>query len=170
MAYPNNITSPVSVALRLPAVPNVSDISLFQELLELYNSVQLLQSGIDLVSRSTHIADATLTYGQCVGTYLNAGTSHTRLASASATPIPACGICIDYGGTTSGNIGNIAFSGKVPNLTGLTIGAIYYLSDTVAGGMQTTKPVGAGKIVQPIGYAIDATTLWLNPTLLYTQL
>jgi hypothetical protein len=51
----------------------------------------------------------------------------------------------------------VQMSGTVPGFTGLTPGAVYYLSSTVGGGISTT-PVGA-----PIGVAVSATELFLLP-------
>lgn len=44
----------------------------------------------------------------------------------------------------------------------LTVGALYFLSPTVAGGLTTTPPVSAGQVVLHIGTAIDTTTLLLS--------
>lgn len=53
--------------------------------------------------------------------------------------------------------------GTITGLSGLTIGARYYLS-TTAGLITTTAPTTAGHIVQYIGYAISATELIFEPS------
>lgn len=159
------------IELNLPIHPSgITDPVLYEELILLYGAVQALQAGIDSLVRGKGIYDATITYGRVVNILDTAGVSHVRLASASAPPYPALGFCPTLAGVASGTPGEVQTIGKITNLTGLTPGAIYYLSDTTPGSYQTTKPVGAGKIVQPVGFALDATTLYFKPTLLYTQL
>lgn len=46
--------------------------------------------------------------------------------------------------------------------TGLTAGAVYYLS-TTAGTRTTVAPSGTGDIVRVIGYGISTTRLWFDP-------
>jgi len=58
----------------------------------------------------------------------------------------------------SGSTGDVTLFGEVDFLSGLTPGETYYLSDTVAGGLETTPPAIAVKI----GEAISATTLLLD--------
>lgn len=53
----------------------------------------------------------------------------------------------------------IFFEGRNTALTGLTIGARYYLSDSVAGGLTATPVVGVGKKHQYLGSAVTATSL-----------
>jgi hypothetical protein len=47
-------------------------------------------------------------------------------------------------------------------MSGLTPGAKYFLA-TTAGGVSATAPSGSGNVVQPVGVAINATTLSFNP-------
>lgn len=53
----------------------------------------------------------------------------------------------------------VYFEGRVTGLTGLTVGARYYLSDSTAGGITATPVSGAGKLHQYIGRAVTATTI-----------
>jgi hypothetical protein len=60
--------------------------------------------------------------------------------------------------------GTVTFEGIITGFSGLTVGATYYLSDTVAGGISATPPTaGAGKINQQIGVAISATEISFEP-------
>lgn len=53
--------------------------------------------------------------------------------------------------------------------TGLTAGAIYYLSET-AGGITTTAPTTSGAIVRVIGKALSTTVLYFNPSNTWVEL
>lgn len=64
----------------------------------------------------------------------------------------------------NGANGTVSFEGIVTGLSGLTVGATYYLSDTIAGGLSATPPTaGVGKINQEVGVAISATELSFEP-------
>ena len=155
----------------LPQNPNpTGNFTTDVEFKKLYSAIQALQIGIDAVNSGIATYTFTASYGQLVNVYDNAGVSSAQLASASTTPLPALGFCSTFSGVTSGYPGIIKCIGVIQGLSGLTPGAIYYLSDVTPGGFIATKPVGAGKIVQAIGVALDAATLYFNPTLMYTQL
>lgn len=67
-------------------------------------------------------------------------------------------------GITAAATGTAYFgSGIISGLSGLTPGAKYYLSATTPGGIATTKPSGAGDIIQQIGVALSATELYFEP-------
>jgi hypothetical protein len=53
----------------------------------------------------------------------------------------------------------IYFEGRNTALTGLTVGARYYLSDTTPGGVTTTPVTGSGKKHQYLGKAVTTTSL-----------
>lgn len=55
------------------------------------------------------------------------------------------------------------FEGRNTGLTGLTVGARYYLSDSTPGGVTSTPVAGAGKVHQFLGYAVSATTIAFEP-------
>lgn len=60
--------------------------------------------------------------------------------------------------------GTVFFEGIITGFSGLTPGARYFLSDSVAGGITATAvAAGAGKICQEVGVAISATTLSFEP-------
>jgi hypothetical protein len=60
------------------------------------------------------------------------------------------------GNTTTGNDDDIITNGIVDGFSGLTVGELYYLSDTA--GAITTTPSSTN--VQPLGRAYSATELW----------
>lgn len=60
---------------------------------------------------------------------------------------------------TLGNPAVVYFEGTITGLTGLTIGATYFLDDATAGGITATAPVGTNKLRQVVGTAISATEL-----------
>ncbi len=57
----------------------------------------------------------------------------------------------------------VYFEGRVTGLSGLTVGARYYLSDATPGGLTATPVTGAGKLHQYLGRAVSATTLSFEP-------
>lgn len=73
-------------------------------------------------------------------------------ASAAAGGNQAHGFCI--AGITSGNPGTVYLgNGRNTGVSGLTVGARYYLSTSTPGGVQSTVPTGAAALDQFIGYA-----------------
>lgn len=53
----------------------------------------------------------------------------------------------------------VYFEGTITGLAGLTVGAMYFLSDTATGGVTLTVPTVAGRIAQRIGFAISTTEI-----------
>lgn len=62
----------------------------------------------------------------------------------------------------SGQPATVFFDDEVSGLAGLTPGARYFLSAATAGAITTTAPVANDEIVQVIGFAINATTLYVD--------
>lgn len=92
--------------------------------------------------------------------YFN-GTGGILKADANAVAKAAIGFC--NSGIANAASGTVNFEGTVTGLSGLTIGAAYFLSATTAGGVTLTPPSGTADIVQHIGYALSATTLSFSP-------
>lgn len=63
------------------------------------------------------------------------------------------------GVVTNANNFKLAMSGEVSGLSGLTSGAIYYLSETVAGQLEDAKPLDLSSFVVPVAAATSATTM-----------
>lgn len=151
--------------LNLPSDPSTQDARLYSDLQPLYVAAQVLSLGLDQYSGAVALTlTETIAYGEVVSIYNSSGAVGRKANATDNTKI-GHGICI-IGGTTNGLI---VCSGIVKALSGLTPGAIYYLS-TTGGAITVTKPATVGNIVQPIGVAISTTELYVNPTLLYTQL
>ena len=168
----NTMSYIATIQTGLPEHPvgQIEDPDAANQIVLLYNAIQRVVMGIDAINRGTGVYDYTASYGDIVSVYNSSG-SHVRKASAAAgTVYPALAFCPVFAGVASSTANVIQGIGIITGLSGLVPGSIYYLSDTVSGSYTSTKPVGAGKIVQPIGWAIDAANLFFNPTLAYTQL
>ena len=83
-----------------------------------------------------------------------------RNADASSEGFEA--ICFAPSAISNGASGEVRFDGTITGLSGLTPGAIYYLSET-AGAITLTPVAGTGKVHQVVGYAISATELTFQP-------
>ncbi|HNU06378.1 MAG TPA: hypothetical protein PKO33_01350 [Pyrinomonadaceae bacterium] len=95
-----------------------------------------------------------------VNLYSDAGTLKVRLADADDTTKPCHGFVVSA--VTSGNPAYaITANGIVrTGLSGLTVGAEYYLS-TTAGALTSTAPSTSGNSVQRLGIAISSSSiLW----------
>jgi hypothetical protein len=99
------------------------------------------------------IAGSGLTPGAAY--YLN-GASLALAEANSAATLPA--ICIATKSTVCRKFGHWT-------TTGLTAGAIYYVSPSVAGGITATQPGTAGQFIQQIGVASSTTQLEIMPAL-----
>jgi len=97
--------------------------------------------------------------------YISAANTVTQAVCDSENALPAIGI-IDNKPT--GTTCQVRFSGIVDGFTGLTTGAIYYVSDT-AGEITATKPTDTDPAYfnQVIGVAISTTELLVINTLGY---
>jgi hypothetical protein len=67
-------------------------------------------------------------------------------------------------GDTTGNPVVMGMSGSNNGVTGLTVGAQYYLSAATPGKITATPP-SSPNLVQPIGFAVSATRLHFHPKL-----
>lgn len=78
-------------------------------------------------------------------------------ASAASGGNPAIGFVL--AASASAATALVYFEGRNTAVTGLTVGARYYLSDTAAGGATATPVSGTGKLHQYLGRAISSTSL-----------
>ena len=78
------------------------------------------------------------------------------LAQANAEP-NTLAIGLARAATRAGWPGEIATSGLVSGLSGLTPGSVYYLDPNVAGGITATYPTGVGRYVVIMGSAVSET-------------
>jgi hypothetical protein len=103
------------------------------------------------------LASEAISAGSFVNIYNNAGTLNVRNANATTNGKPANGFVL--AAVASGAQATVYLLSQTNNqLTGLTIGADYFLS-TVSGGVTNTAPSASGNIVQYLGTANSATSL-----------
>ena len=81
-------------------------------------------------------------------------------AKADAVGTLAQGYCLV--GATTGNPVTVRFSGSNTAVTGLTPGVEYYLSAGTGGAITATPPATPTQYVQPVGFAVTATQLFMN--------
>jgi hypothetical protein len=118
----------------------------------------VLPAGVGVDEKNYEFTE-TATEGDLLNIFDDAGTAKVRLADATNGRDAHC---FSTTAVTSGGTGNVRFEGELSGLTGLTIGANYYLSAT-AGEATAVAPTTAGHRVQQIGIARDATTLDFEP-------
>ena len=99
-------------------------------------------------------ASENLDAGDFVNAWDNAGTVNVRKADNS-NGREADGYVL--AAVTSGNSATVHYSDQNDQMTGLTVGADYYLA--TAGAATTTQPTTSGDLVQHLGKAISATTM-----------
>jgi hypothetical protein len=104
----------------------------------------------------------TLSSGDFVNVFNDNGVASVRAADASAVGKEVDGFVLDS--FSAGAMADVYFEGRNTALTGLTIGARYYLSDSDPGTVTTTPPTGSGRVVQYIGRATDANSVGFEAT------
>jgi hypothetical protein len=132
--------------------PNAGDIPALDGTGRLDISVMPVGIGADT---ATVLASENLAAGDYVNIYDNAGTPNCRLADNSNNR-PAMGFVLSA--VTSGNNATIYFEGSNNQLSGLTVGARYYLG-TLGNETATPPTAPAADISQFLGIAINATTI-----------
>lgn len=115
----------------------------------------MMPAGVAADSR-TIVASETLTAGNVVNIWNDGGTLKVRKADATVAGKEVHGFVSS--GITSGASGTVVFDGAISGLSGLTIGAKYFLS-TTPGTITATAPSSVGNVVQPVGVAASATEL-----------
>jgi hypothetical protein len=87
--------------------------------------------------------------------YLN-GSVYTKARADSANTSSVAGIVSRI---QSVNVFQLTSGGKMSGLTGLTVGADYFLSPVTSGLLTVTEPTTTGHVSQPVGIALSATEL-----------
>ena len=82
-----------------------------------------------------------------------------EIANADSTSIAKKAIGFVTEAVSAGGAVKAQFDDSNNFLTGLSIGQVYFLSDTTAGAVTLTAPVATGTIVQSIGVATSATSI-----------
>ena len=183
-----------SINTGLSPVPDLTDIQstgkLSFQFIQLYNAIGVLQQAIDQYtgnspapadnSNQSAPAENTVLLGNTANMWATCGTTNinagylvyftnnsgvTTVSLAQANSFTKLAYGISMTSATAGNpiqvllLGLFNFGGSV------TPGQLYYLSDTVAGGLTTTAPSTVGTIVQPAGYGVDTNSIFFNPCL-----
>lgn len=102
------------------------------------------------------VASEALAAGDLVNVWDDGGTPKVRKADASTSGKEAHGFVL--AAFSAAATATVYFEGPNTGVTGQTAG-VKFLSDTVAGAPKATAPVGAGKVVQRIGFATSATVI-----------
>ena len=134
--------------------------------------IEQLQAGdtVDIVASSNQLFSAANQYGDAITIgqpvyIIAADTVDLALADAKATS-GVIGLVSDAS-IDSSVVGTILTDGiltstdwtAVVGAATLTVGSVYFLSDTVAGTLTTTATTTAGSFVTRVGTAISTTTL-----------
>lgn len=124
---------------------------------KLDNSV--MPSGIGADTKSI-TASENLAGGDLVNVWNDSGTLKVRKADATTAGKEANGYVL--ASVTSGASATVYFEQVITGLSGLTLGALYFLS-TTAGGVTATAPSSSGNVSQRIGRAISTSELLFQP-------
>lgn len=101
-------------------------------------------------------ASETLAAGDMVNLWNDSGTIKARKADATSAG-KECDGFVD-GAVTSGASATVILDGTLAGLSGLTVGAEYFLA-TTGGAITDTAPSGANNVYQSVGKAKSATEL-----------
>jgi hypothetical protein len=167
----------------LPEIDQRKNPDIYNDLLRIRNALKTLQFSLDQytgaisedsaywkniqsqnsvrtqnISKVYAVSSDTIAVGQIVELYNNAGVLTARLSNVG-TPRYARAFCSTLGGATPGAVSEFSLLGVNQFFSGLTPGAIYYLSGT-PGAIQ------AGATAQRVGFALTAQNLFFNPTLI----
>lgn len=106
-------------------------------------------------------SNTTLSNGDVV--YLDNATGLWTKARANALTTLAVGVVDSVAGTSGNQDFSVVFAGAVSGYTGLSVGNWYWLSKNTAGGIVDTLPTGSGELIDPVGVAVNSTTLFVVP-------
>ena len=95
------------------------------------------------------------------GSFVTFTSSGVVLAEANSPSTPAQGFCL--AGASTGNTVAVSFAGANIAVTVSAFAAQVWLSDTAAGGYQTTPPSTSGHIIQALGPAIPGVGILFTP-------
>lgn len=194
MSSSSALNSSTSINTGLPQIPDLTDINtatgLSRQFIDLYNAIGILAAGIDSYTGNTPVAaqndtatpEQTVILGNTANMWatadsdIGAGFLVNILDNGAGLPLAqlcdaslglaqlAQGLAI-----TSANAGDpiqILLIGLFDFGGSVTAGAIYYASgSTGAGGLSTVAPTASGWAVQPVGFGVDGTSIFINPDL-----
>lgn len=119
--------------------------------------------GFSPPTAGNYACPTTVAVGEAV--YLSAADTVDKADATDNTKI-AIGVVTSKPTTTSAVV---ALFGEAPVFSGLTPGATYYLA-TTPGAVTAVPPSASGNVVQPVGFARNATTLVIQVDRNYTVL
>lgn len=99
-----------------------------------------------------------------------AGTPEITKAQADVSGTSQGMLVITSVDIANGAAGGCIISGQLTGFTGLTPGAIEYLSNDTAGAMEETATTTTGEIMRIMGYALSSSVLYFNPDKTYIEL
>lgn len=105
---------------------------------------------------SSIVASEALAAGNLINIWDDLGVAKARKADAAVEGKEAHGFVLSAVALAATAL--VYHEGKITGLTGLTPGALHFLS-AVAGATTATAPSTAGNVVQQVGVALNATTL-----------
>lgn len=178
------------ILLGLPSLPpDTIDPKLWGEFLTIYRAMQNLLNGVSEftgidgpdaleiasmdpakyllganVARHYPITDVNVVRGQLVAI---GGAGHVGFATATNGAAIAYGVA--NANAAAGTRVEVITSGLTTAIGGMTPGTLYYLSPTL-GAIQNLRPVAAGQVIQPIGWAVSSGQMLLNISSYYHQL
>ncbi len=173
------------ILLGLPNLPaDTIDPKFWSEFLTVYRAIQNLLvgvsefSGVDApdalevasmdptkyllganLARWYPTADVALTRGQIVMPS-TVGSNRCRLAGAATGLVNSPGIGVANQSVGIGQKVEVLTGGLTDAIGGMIPGSLYYLSTTL-GAVQNLRPVAAGQVIQPIGWAMSSTQMLL---------
>jgi hypothetical protein len=106
------------------------------------------------------IASEALAAGNLVSLFDNAGVTNVRKADATVEGKECDGFVLSSVSAAAAAL--VYFEGRITGLSGLTLGARYYLSIT-AGAITATPVSASGNVDQYVGKAVSATELNFEP-------
>lgn len=182
-------TQKFSVNLGLGVVPETGNPELFAEAFRIYTAVKTLAGALDTytgavqydavlwsvltpadsirsqgMNRLYVIYSEAVTLGQVVTLWNDAGVLKAKKAGGAAWAGDTRGYCSVVGGVAIGDYGEVILFGLHPYVAGATPGALYYTSNITAGAITATKPNAHLDNFQPVAFALNATTLFFNPS------
>ena len=123
--------------------------------------ITMMPAGVGANTKSLAASEA-LAAGDFVNIWDDSGTPKMRKADGSAAGKEANGFVL--ASVESAATGTCYLTGVNNQLTGLTGGTVYYLSEATPGAATATAPSTATNIVQRLGKALSATELSFEPS------
>lgn len=119
----------------------------------------MMPVGVGAQTKSA-VASEALSAGNLVSFWDNSGTLNVRKADATSSGKEADGFVL--AAVSNGDTASVYEAGVNTAVTGLSLGAFYFLG-TTAGAVTTTAPSAAGNVVQGIGKATATGELIFAP-------